>query len=242
MSTIDINLAIRDIVDHSVSHLTWYEQACSDFGFKGISQLWEDEPSWYFWSDEIPGAFLLRFVDGEMVEGEGFASLVVHYFPDRSDAGSVSRLSDEELKLFEDDSLYDSESSSPRFEAYNSFLAHFKVAELGVLFDGDKCVKMLSLARTEEWKEESGVFFQMLISIFNFYWKSHHTSEFSLSQEGADVTLLVYDSDSFGVFRQSFGIEEQELRIDTDRRLTERIKHVSHKNYKCSANGACSCH
>jgi hypothetical protein len=44
---------------------SWSEQFRSDIGFNGVSQVWNDRLSWYFWLADAPGVYLLEMMDPE---------------------------------------------------------------------------------------------------------------------------------------------------------------------------------
>ena len=48
---------------------SWSERFRSDIGFNGVSQVWNDRLSWYFWLADAPGVYLLEMMTPE--EGIG---------------------------------------------------------------------------------------------------------------------------------------------------------------------------
>lgn len=48
---------------------SWSERFRSDIGFNGVSQVWNDRLSWYFWLADAPGVYLLEMMNPE--EGIG---------------------------------------------------------------------------------------------------------------------------------------------------------------------------
>ena len=46
----------KRFIENSFTHLTWFEDICEKLNFKGISQVWVEEPAWYFWIKNSKGA------------------------------------------------------------------------------------------------------------------------------------------------------------------------------------------
>ena len=46
---------------------SWSERFRSDIGFKGVSQVWEGPPAWYFWLKDAPGVFHLALLNAGVV-------------------------------------------------------------------------------------------------------------------------------------------------------------------------------
>ncbi len=44
---------------------SWCEQFRSDIGFNGVSQIWDDRLSWYFWLKNAPGVYQLEMMNTE---------------------------------------------------------------------------------------------------------------------------------------------------------------------------------
>jgi hypothetical protein len=64
---------------------SWSERFRSDIGFKGVSQVWEGPPAWYFWLQDVTGVFHLALLNAEdvSVEKEGLprALFAIKFYP-----------------------------------------------------------------------------------------------------------------------------------------------------------------
>ena len=50
----ELSLKMLSVILHGM------KDVCEKTGFKGISQVWKEDPAWYFWLNQVKGAFLLR--------------------------------------------------------------------------------------------------------------------------------------------------------------------------------------
>ena len=62
-----------------------------ELGIKHLGQVWAQLPSWYFWLDELPGAFMLELRGGAAFDLDGTAchgaAGVIRYFPSNEQEG-----------------------------------------------------------------------------------------------------------------------------------------------------------
>lgn len=241
MSSSDSYQATRDLIDHAFSHLTWYEDVCRQTGFKGISQIWKDEPAWYFWQDGIKGAFLLRLCAEDLLQEYPLVNLTLHYFP-APDEEAYSLLSAGEKWLLSAEKSFDSETCTPRFEAYNEFIHLFVAAEIGLVFDSNNDLQVLFFSTECDDQHQVHQFLDLLIKALNFQTKKHQLSVHEMKEDEVTTLLLNYSAPVFDRFLAEFGLDRSEL---SDLSHTDRAgewTHIAHQEAICSMTGACSCH
>ncbi len=240
MSGIDAYSATRNLIENAFSHLTWHEEVCAQTGFKGISQVWKEDPAWYFWSDKVKGSFLLRLHAEESIGENQYVSLTLHYFP-TVDEELYHGLSVGEKRLTSDESVFDRETNTPQFEAYEQFISLFVVAEIGFVIDPDNLLKVLLYSSEEDENHPYHEFIDLLISSLNFQSKQHHQSAFSQRDGALNTSFLSYSEQDFLLFLDAFELESASLEIlIPDNRLDKWLQ-AAHMEAHCSMNGACSC-
>lgn len=241
MNGLDAYHATRNLIESSFNHLTWYEDACTQCGFKGISQIWKEEPAWYFWMNQIDGTFLLRLHAEEPLADNQFISLSLHYFPD-PDEEAYQTLSAGEKRLLSDENSFDQKTNSPQFETYEQFVSMFVVAEVGFVIDPDNQLRVLLYSSELPSEHPSRTFLDLLVTALNFQSKQHHQRIFTLQDGTVNTLILVYSAPVFQSFLQEFGLKEERLK---DLSLDERFadwKQAAHMDVVCSMSGTCSCH
>jgi hypothetical protein len=240
MSRIEAYGASRNLIDNAFTHLTWYEDVCEQVGFKGISQIWKEEPAWYFWQKQVKGAFLLRLHADEALVTEHYLSFTLHYFP-RPDEAACQQLPDTEKALLADQSLFHPETNTPNFEAYEDFLSTFVVAEIGCVVDAENSLQLLLYSSDCDERHPVYRFLDLLITTLNFQSKRHHQQAYAL-QDGPLTTLfLSYSEGSFRRFLAFYELEAPLLETVVPNAKQKLWKYAAHLEAVCSAGGACSC-
>jgi len=241
MSGIDAYHATRNLIESSFSHLTWYEDVCARSGFKGISQIWKEDPAWYFWMDQVEGAFLLRLHAEEPVADHQYVSLSLHYFPD-PDEVLYQSLSAGEKWLLSDEKTFDSETNTPKFEAYEQFVSLFVVAEIGFVIDADNQLKTLLFSSELSPQHPARTFLDLLVTALNFQTKQHHQRIFTLQDGALNTLMLDYSAPAFELFLNEFQLSLEQLKDISSHETFADWKQVAHMDAVCSMSGACSCH
>lgn len=241
MSSIDAYHATRNLIESSFSHLTWYEEVCARSGFKGISQIWKEEPAWYFWMDQVAGAFLLRLHAEEPVADNQYVSLSLHYFP-APDEVLYRSLSVGEKWLLSDEKSFDRETNTPKFEAYEQFVSLFVVGEIGFVIDPDNHLQTLLFSSELPQDHPVGTFLDLLVTTLNFQSKHHHQRVFTLRDGSVKTLMLDYSTPVFEQFLDEFQLSLEQLEDVSSQECFADWKQAAHMDAVCSMSGACSCH
>ena len=240
MSGIDAYSATRNLIENAFSYLTWHEDVCEKAGFKGISQVWIEDPAWYFWLDQVQGAFLLRLHAEEPIADNQYVSLTLHYFP-TVEEDTYRDLSAGEKWLLSDESIFDRETDTPHFEAYDQFISLFVVAEVGFVINPDNHLQVLLYSSEETESHPVYEFIDLLISALNFQSKQHHQKAYSLQDESMNTSFLSYSEPVFQQFLDAFELKSELLiELVSDNRLNKWLQ-AAHLDAVCSVNGSCSC-
>ena len=240
MSGIDAYSATRNLIENTFSYLTWHEAVCDSTGFKGISQVWKVDPAWYFWMDQLDGAFLLRLHADEPLADNHYVSLSLHYFPTAGE-DLYQSLSAGEKKLLSDESAFDLETNTPHFEAYEQFTSLCVVAEIGCVLDSDGRLQVLLYSSEKEEDHPFNSFIDLLITALNFQSKQHHQGAFLLQEGPMKTWILSYSEAAFAEFLAEFELDLDSLvKVVADHKLNNWL-HAAHIDAVCSVNGACSC-
>ena len=241
MSGLDAYHATRNLVESSFSHLTWFEDVCSQSGFKGISQIWKEDPAWYFWMNQVDGAFLLRLHAEEPLAENQYVSLTLHYFPTTED-DTYQNLSAGEKWLLSDEDSFDRETNTPRFETYEQFVSLFVVAEVGLVIDPDNQLKLLLYSSEHDQNHPANEFLSLLMTTLNFQSKQHQKRILKMREDGVQTLLVDYSSAVVEQFLKEFNLEDVQFDdVSSDDEFTQ-WKRAAHMEAVCSMNGACSCH
>ncbi len=241
MSRIDAVTGIRMLIENAFSNLTWHEEACAYLNFKGISQVWKEEPAWYFWRDDVPGAFLLRLLEDEPIADSQYVSMTLHYYPAAENAANLA-LTAEEHALLNYTATFDQPTCTPRYEEFESCLPHFIAAEVGVMIGADNQLQLLVFSTGKAPSHPVFDFIDLLVSTLNFEAKTHHQTAAQLDAPGANSLFLIYDTSAFNTFQFTFGLEESPLSEPKNTKRLANWRHCAHMDISCSMNGACSCH
>jgi len=240
MSRVDAYHATRSIIENAFSHLTWHEDICEKTGFKGISQVWKEDPAWYFWLDQVGGAFLLRLHAEEPISDNQYLSLSLHFFP-AVDVESYQSLSIEQKKLLSDGSIFDLETNTPKFEAYEQFTSQFIVAEIGFVIDPENELQLLIYSSEKDESHPVHFFISLLVNTLNFQSKRHHLQAFMLQDESIKTIFLSYSDSVFQQFLVKFGLDLNLFEnLVGDDKLNEWL-HAAHIDAVCSMSSSCSC-
>lgn len=240
MSGIDAYSACRNLIENAFSHLTWYEDVCEQSGFKGISQIWKEDPAWYFWQKQVKGAFLLRLHADEPLDDKHYISFTLHYFP-QEDEPAYQLLAAEEKQLLANDAVFHRETNTPHFEAYEQVLSDFIVAEIGCVMDVDNQLQVLLYSSAHEERHPVYRFLDLLVTTLNFQSKRHHRQAYALLDGALKTLFLSYSETAFSQFLASFELEAVPLETVIPNARIKLWKYAAHLEAVCTVNGACSC-
>ncbi len=241
MNRIDAVTGTRMLIENAFSHLTWHEDACKHLGFKGISQVWKEEPAWYFWLSKTPGAFLLRLHGEEPVAESQYVSLALHYYPALEQVETLA-LSRGETDLRNDATVFDQPTCTPRYEQFEACLPHFITAEIGLMIGANNQLQVLVFSTGQDRTHPVFAFIDLLVSSLNFEAKTHHLEACHLDDEATSSLLLAYDAKAFKTFQNTFGLDAAALAEPQDPEHLATWRHCAHMDISCSVNGTCSCH
>jgi hypothetical protein len=68
----------RNKVEEMLILSSWSARFRSDIGLNGVSQIWNDRPSWYFWLADSPGVYRLEMMDSEEgidIQGDRYTAI-----------------------------------------------------------------------------------------------------------------------------------------------------------------------
>ena len=241
MSQIDACLATRTLIENAFSYLTWHEPACRALGFQGISQVWREEPAWYFWLDKVEGAFLVRLFEEEAIDTSQFVSLAVHYYPP-PDSKDGCLLSSRERQIIFDDELFDRRTCTPHFEAFEACLGSFVCAEISLMIDSGNRLQLFLFSADDTIRQPVGRLLDLLVKTLNFEAGQHHCAAWMLKENQPSSLFLVYDENGFERFLAYFGLNQKDLQ---PAQITEDLEQwcaSAHMDSTCSVPGVCSCH
>ncbi len=241
MTAIDSSEVMRNLIDSAVSYLTWHEDACKTLGFKGISQVWQETPAWYFWVDGIAGGILFRLHQEESMGNSQYASFSVHYYPDAQEA-AWQKLTEKEKLLLNDPEIIDPETHTPQFESFKYCLPYFLSAEISLLINSKNQLQTLVFSSVNDQNHPVSLFFGFLVKTLNFYLKSHHIKAKQLNMDDTSSLFLIYNIKAFEQFIKAYNLEESNFFEPLQTGMLENWKNTAHMNAECSAKGTCACH
>jgi len=118
---------------------SWSDQFRADIGFKGVSQLWNTTPAWYFWLTDSAGVYKLELTEADKTSNgpkggyTAFFTLKCYPFIERPEFASFSFVERNLVKshLFDD-------TNTPLFEHHDDIPSDlFAVATIEMSMDSD---------------------------------------------------------------------------------------------------------
>lgn len=228
---LDASLRFRQLVDHALTHLTWHEEVMRDLGVEGISQIWNDEPAWYFW---LGGrAYLLRYPGLEEEDGE--LTAVLHAFPSEEDLDGDTFSAAERLLL--EPEHFDRQTMTPRFESFALFAEAFIIGELTVV-EGPLGVASLAASSYRHKWDLAWRFTDVFVALMSFYWRSAPVSAplGFLPQQGVSSVFIPFEHKSALAFVPPPG-SGPSWRLP----YPAHWRQLAQGKARCSATGTCSC-
>jgi len=221
----------QKLIENTINHLTWYENAVEKTGFKGISQVWIEPPVWLFWLKEIKGAFMLRILDCEPIDKSSYCTYLLHYFPE-----NTADLTAEEKEIITSDK-FDKTTNTPKFEHNTEFHNLFVTAEIAISSKDCNSVEIALVSQNQRYTGETESFCDFFFPALNFYTKSHHIS--SMSSSDKKTVLLPYTLEGMVSFFSHFQISPAEFA--EDKMYKSKWSDMAHFSTTCSVKGTCSC-
>lgn len=221
----------QKLIENTVSHLTWHDQAVEKAGFKAISQVWLEPPVWLFWLEGCKGAFMLRILEAEQLAESAYCTYLLHYFPESTEA-----LTEAEKELILSDK-FDKKTCTPEYEHNTEFHHYFITAEIGIAAKDSNSIDMAVISRSGRFADETEMFFGFFFKALNFYSKSHHIS--CMKDKENETVLLPYSMEGMMGFFSHFQLNPSDFAEEKGYR--KQWCEMAHFNAACSVNGTCSC-
>lgn len=116
---------------------SWVENLKTELGLNGVSQVWGDRPSWYFWVTNAPGVFHLEFDDADVLTTKTgtfyMADFIIKCYPYRGHS-LFNTFSFQEKELVQ--SPFFDDTHSPAFEYREQIPADlFNIAMMAITVD-----------------------------------------------------------------------------------------------------------
>jgi len=143
----DTESFFRNKIENSLITASWVEKVKQGIGLEAVSQVWGEQPAWYFWIENIPGAFSLQLENastektGNAEWGNGIFS-IKHYPHPRQEVFKDFSFQEQCFVRSE----YFDRTHTPRFEYKESIPATlFNVASMEYLAGPDDGPALFSL-------------------------------------------------------------------------------------------------
>ena len=143
--------------------------------------------------------------------------------------------------MLSDESIFDRETNTPHFEAYEQFISLFVVAEVGFVIDLDNHLQILLYSSEQGENHPVYEFIDLLVSALNFQSKQHHQDAYLLQDGAMSTSFLSYSETAFRQFIDEFELDSELLETIVPSRRLDKWLHAAHIDAVCSMNGACSC-
>jgi hypothetical protein len=134
---IDCEAFFRNRVESALIVTSWHESLKNELGIAGVSQVWCEQPAWYFWINQAAGVYLLEMEGSEkrLLGKEDIlaASFRIKCYP-YPEHPLFARFAGEEQDLVKSQAF--DETNSPAFEAQEKIPAElFSVARCSIAVD-----------------------------------------------------------------------------------------------------------
>ena len=133
---------------------SWVDEIHSGLGIKGVSQVWDEKPAWYFWIADTPGVYHLELVNAGARE-QGNLKLLCATFSLKCYPFTHSRIfqsfSFEERCLIR--SQYFDHTNTPHFEHRGEIPKNlFNIAKIECAFDVDETLAAFTFESLDTWR------------------------------------------------------------------------------------------
>ena len=224
----------RLAIDNSMTHLLWHDEVRRQAGLKGISQVWGEEPSWYFWLAGRPGAFLLRAGDCEEVAGSSLVTYLLHYFPPES------------IKRNEQDLLqspfFDRITGTPIYEHRHQFFDSFIEGEIGLALGESRRPLLTCCSWQQEARPAARDFFATFVCALIFFHRLAPTTVCKcMPAPLIESRFAVFDQDFFGEFLKQTDNKKLILTPVLPKNIPESWTIPTDHPPTCTAEGVCGC-
>ncbi len=228
--TEDPAVRFRQLVENPLTHLTWFEEICRELGLSGISQIWDEEPAWYFW---LGGrAYLLRYAGVQESATELIAAL--HAFPTSAELAGGHY--DEIERSLLSAEHFDFATMTPRFESFARFSHAFLAGELLLSLADEEISALLISGHDRSW-EHVWSFAVFFVAMQIFYRKAAPVAEPFVFSPQAGILSALVPFDATGAHIDGIGGGKPGQRLATPALWQQ----LSDAKARCTAAGACSC-
>jgi len=228
--SLDASLRFRQLTDNALTYLSWHEEVMRALQVAGISQIWDDEPAWYFWLGER--AYLLRYPGLEERGSE--LTAVLHAFPLKEELESGT-FSAAERSLLEPEH-FDLETTTPRFESFARFAGAFVIGEMTIT-QGDAGPSSLIMSSYRSKWELAWRFTEVFVALQSFYWKTAPVGNplgFE-PQQGVRSVMIPFEEHAASFTPPSGSGPVRQLHYPG------HWREYAEGRVRCSATGTCSC-
>jgi hypothetical protein len=223
----------RLAIDNAITHLLWHEEIRQQSGLAGVSQIWGEEPAWYFWLRGMPGAFLLQMGSCDELKGGSLATYLLHYFP-------VVAADPEDQAVLEG-SWFDRCTGTPRYEHRHKISSRFLAGETGVAIDEDG-KPLTAYISWRQGEPAGGEFFSLLISALVFFHRRRPEAVYDGQAEaGVDSRFVVFDKEFFSGFISRMTGHRLSLTLAIPGNLPDLWAALPDIPALCTAAGTCGC-
>jgi hypothetical protein len=224
----------RLAIDNSMIHLLWHDEVRQQAGLTGISQVWGDEPSWYFWLAGRPGAFLLRAGICEELAGRSLVTYLLHYFP----PASADRAEQDLLES----PFFDQATGTPAYEHRHRFFDSFIAGEIGLALGTEGGPLVTYGSWQQENHSDARAFFNTFVSALIFFYHLSPTTVCNgTSAPMIESRFAVFDRVFFEEFLTQTDSERLFLTPATPESIPESWSLRTDLPPTCTAAGVCGC-
>jgi hypothetical protein len=222
----------RQLVENALTHLSWFDTVHSHLGLTGVSQIWDEEPAWYFW---LGGrSYLLRYAN--LAEaGPDELTAILHTFPSKEEwIEGVTPAFAHPLLTTEH---FDFSTMTPRYESFSLFKDSFVAGEMTFSLAGGELQLLAASGYVREW---SAVwrYLEFFVAMVTFQRKAEpwESPYFFSAEEEITSVLVPFDSSGSAMAKAI-------VTTESCRRLAMPLlwHRLAHEQFHCSVSGACAC-
>lgn len=219
----------RKLVENALTHLSWFDTVRDELNLTGISQIWDEEPAWYFWLGQR--SYLLRYAN-LVEESPNDLTAILHAFPtcEEWDEGRCSHA----LLTTEH---FDFATMTPRFESFALFKEAFIVGEMTFSLTDGKLQLLAASSHEEAW-EKVWAFTELFVALLTFQHKVEPSEApyFFSPMEKVSSVLVPFDA-------SGSAIAKVVVATDPYRHLPTPMNwhRMAHQEFTCTASGTCAC-
>lgn len=219
----------RQLIENLLIHLSWFDAARDELNLTGVSQIWDEEPAWYFWLDKR--GYLLRYANLPENSPDELTA-ILHAFPTRKE-WDEGRVGDPLLTA----EHFDFSTMTPRFESFALFKETFIAGEMTfALADGE--LQLLAASGHDDAWENLWTFTEFLVAMMVFRDKAlpGESPCFFHPAEKISSVLVPFVSSGAAMVRAIVAADPcHQLPVPL------RWRRLARQEFHCSAEGICTC-